>query len=247
MTCIWHDYGKEMEKRQKGIIKTLSFRYPPILPIVYYEGTDKWSASMQLSDRIQLSELLGDYMPNFTYELISNHSYSNEELLSRGNEMSIIMMLNKMQTADDIGKLRQLPPKQLAQLDKVLKHAPDHLKETIQNVMYALMMKMNVPVEEASEHIKLMGEKRMGYLFENFKTFDIQEERRKSAEAQANLDKANAEADKLKAEVDKLKADIDKAKAEAQSTIRQLTESQKEIDALKKELAALRNHCNAQS
>ncbi|MDD6811021.1 MAG: Rpn family recombination-promoting nuclease/putative transposase [Lachnospiraceae bacterium] len=41
MVYIWEDYEKEMEKTHKGISKTKDFRYPPILPIVYYEGTDK--------------------------------------------------------------------------------------------------------------------------------------------------------------------------------------------------------------
>ena len=37
MTCIWVEYAKEMEQKQKGISRNKNFRYPPILPIVYYE------------------------------------------------------------------------------------------------------------------------------------------------------------------------------------------------------------------
>ena len=41
MVYIWEDYEKEMERAHKGITKTRDFKYPPILPIVYYEGDRK--------------------------------------------------------------------------------------------------------------------------------------------------------------------------------------------------------------
>ncbi len=39
MVYIWEDYEKEIERAHKGITKTRDFKYPPILPIVYYEGS----------------------------------------------------------------------------------------------------------------------------------------------------------------------------------------------------------------
>ena len=50
MTLIWEDFEKEQEKIHKGISKTKKFKYPPVLPIVYYEGRDKWTASLELPD-----------------------------------------------------------------------------------------------------------------------------------------------------------------------------------------------------
>ena len=44
MTFIWEDFAKQAEKKNKGITKTKVFRYQPILPIVYYEGTGEWTA-----------------------------------------------------------------------------------------------------------------------------------------------------------------------------------------------------------
>ena len=52
MVYIWEDYEREMERQHKGISRTKGFRYPPILPIVYYEGTGKWTAARNLQDRI---------------------------------------------------------------------------------------------------------------------------------------------------------------------------------------------------
>lgn len=38
MKFIWEDYEKEMEQKQEGISKRKNFKYPPILPIVFYDG-----------------------------------------------------------------------------------------------------------------------------------------------------------------------------------------------------------------
>ena len=44
IVMVLTDYEREEEKRRPGITSTKEFRYPPILPIVYYEGTDRWTA-----------------------------------------------------------------------------------------------------------------------------------------------------------------------------------------------------------
>ena len=36
--CIWMEYGKEMEQKHPGVTRLKSFRYPAIIPVVYYEG-----------------------------------------------------------------------------------------------------------------------------------------------------------------------------------------------------------------
>ncbi len=46
MVCIWNEYGKEMVSLKKGDIRNKGFRYPPILPIVYYEGKGEWTAGL---------------------------------------------------------------------------------------------------------------------------------------------------------------------------------------------------------
>ena len=50
MVYIWEDYEKRMNAKQKGISRTAAFRYPPILPIVYYEDTAEWTAAVHLKD-----------------------------------------------------------------------------------------------------------------------------------------------------------------------------------------------------
>ena len=65
MVHIWEDYEKEMSQKYSGISNRKDFRYPSIFPIVYYEGTVKWTAPFDLADRIFCGELLKDYLPHF--------------------------------------------------------------------------------------------------------------------------------------------------------------------------------------
>ncbi len=58
MVYIWEDYEKEQNKLHEGISKTKGFKYPPILPIVYYEWTDEWTSAVDFRDRIFLNDVL---------------------------------------------------------------------------------------------------------------------------------------------------------------------------------------------
>ena len=71
--CIWDDYAKTMEKAHPGISKTKGFRYPPVFPIVYYEGTGRWTAAMQVKERVFMNEIFASYIPDFTYRLVNVH------------------------------------------------------------------------------------------------------------------------------------------------------------------------------
>ena len=56
---IWTDYAAQQEKLHKGITKSKAFLYPPILPIVYYEGTSTWSAPK--------SPMISEYVDHYTF------------------------------------------------------------------------------------------------------------------------------------------------------------------------------------
>ncbi len=59
MVYIWEDYEKRQEKKVKGVSKLKDFKYPPIFPIVYYNGEEKWSADRSFTNRIALSNIFG--------------------------------------------------------------------------------------------------------------------------------------------------------------------------------------------
>lgn len=187
MACIWQEYGKEQEKKSPGCTRNKSFRYPPILPIVYYEGKKKWTADMRLRDRIMLNEIFRECIPDFSYEVIRLHDYDNEELLNRGDEMSLIMMFNKIQDAVDLEEFLELSP---AKLNHIIKDTPEYLIEVIASVMKSLCVKIGATEEETDWCIQKVKERKMGYLFENMEKMNIQEERKLRAEAEKRLEEA---------------------------------------------------------
>ncbi len=186
MACIWQEYAKEQEKECPGCTKNKSFRYPPILPIVYYEGRENWTADIHLKDRIMLNEIFRDCIPDFSYEVIKLHAYGNEELLNRGDEMSLIMMFNKIQDAVDLEKFLEIPTEKL---NGIIKDTPEYIIEVIASVMKALCVKIGATEEETDQCIQKVRERKMGYLFENMEKMNIQEERKLRAEAEENLRK----------------------------------------------------------
>nr|WP_296477399.1 Rpn family recombination-promoting nuclease/putative transposase [uncultured Acetatifactor sp.] len=96
MVCIWTEYRREKEAEKEGSTQRKGFRYPIIMPVVYYEGKARWTADMHLRNRIGDSLRRPEWIPDFRYEVIRIHDYSNQELLDREDEMSLIMLINQI-------------------------------------------------------------------------------------------------------------------------------------------------------
>ena len=45
---------------------------------------------------------MGKYIPDFTYQVVGVNEYTNEELSEKHDEMSLVMMINKIQTQEDL-------------------------------------------------------------------------------------------------------------------------------------------------
>lgn len=203
MNCIWDDYAKTMKKQGLGNPASKDFLYPPILPIVYYEGAGEWRAPMSLGDRIFMKELFADYIPDFTYRLVNIHSYTNEELLLHEDEMSLLMMLNRVQNPTDFNELINANQEQIY---AIIKKAPESILKIITSTMWNLFIKMNVPIQEAEHCIHMIGGDQMGNWFENMEKMDIQAEGRNTQEAQAKLAQAEQELSDAKNELSDAKA-----------------------------------------
>ncbi len=215
MVYIWEDYEKEMEKLQEGISRQKNFRYPPILPIVYYEGRNEWTASMDFKSRVNRSDVFGEYIPDFKYYLMPIQKYSNEELLSKEDEISLIMLINKMQTLEDVKAFRDLPADKV---NKILKDTPKHIEDIIVDILMAFQLKANVPLEEAEENVGKVREKNVARLFENADLGDVQARRREFAELKEKIEEAEKQIERMRREqeeAEKQKEEAVKARKEA--------------------------------
>ncbi len=208
---IWRDYARNRRYQTENgdwveANKAKSFRYPPILPIVYYEGTGRWTAGMQLRDRVLTVEGLEEYIPDFAYHLVGIRDFDNAQLLDKADEMSLIMLLNKIQTAEDLHRMLDAPGELV---NRIVNNSPENVLDIILDVVYLLCRKVNIPGDETREILSQLKEGRnMGYLFENMEHMDIQEERRKTREAREELQQKVAELERMRAENEKLQTQL---------------------------------------
>ena len=212
MVLIWYEYAKEQNAKQKDISHTKAFRYPLIIPIVYYEGSRKWTADMHLIDRIENGRMYRQYIPDFVYKIVQIRDYTNEDLQKKHDEMSLVMLFNKIQTPQDYSELIK---NMEGFVNSVYGDASEDIRQIVMEVLWSLLMKMNLPVDEAQKMVEEVEKSGMGYLFENFEKCDIQEERRKTKEAQAKLKEAREDAKETQAKLKEARADAEEARADA--------------------------------
>lgn len=236
MTVIWYDYKKRQNAVQEGSSSRKSFRYPLIIPVVYYEGSAKWTADMCLSDRIECSDLAPAYVPNFTYRLVNLHAYSNGELERHRDEMSLLMMCNRVQTAMDYAEFLNTSKDFI---DKIYRNMPEDIKEIYREVLWSLLIKMNVPTEKAQKMMKQLEENGMGVLFADMK-FDIQEEWRKTRDAEQKALDAEQKAQDAEQKAQDAEQKALNAEQKAQDA------EQKALDAKQKALDAELKMLNAE-
>ena len=214
MVCIWENEAAETEKHEGGesenvgnapfrgrANKKKEFRYPPIYPIVYYEGSGEWTAAKNLKDRILLGEVFESYIPNFTYKLVRTQEYSKEELLSKEDVVSLLMLLNKIQQARDFEELSGLPSEKL---NGIMQRAPVDVAEIVVSAVRSLCGRLNLPEKETAALMKKVEDGDMGYLWENMEKMDIQMERRNAAEARQALEETKQKAEQEKMELYRL-------------------------------------------
>ncbi len=238
MTCIWHDYEVTMKNNSLGNAKNKDFRYPPILPIVYYEGKRKWTSPMSLGERIFMGDVFSAYVPDFTYKLINLHGYTNDELLAHGDEMSFLMMINRVQSAEDLKDFLNVNREQV---QGIIDGASEGILEIIMGTIWNLMMKMNMPTEDAQDCMRELGERSMGNWFENMDKMDIQAERKNTAEARKELDEAKeklAEAEGRLLESENRLSDTKSELADTQST---LSDTKNKLSKLEQESEKTKN------
>ena len=240
MVYIWDDYAREMEQKKAAGESVLTagrkgFQYPFILPIVYYEGKKRWTSSMTFGERVNTPQGLEQYIPDFSYLLVSLKDFSNEELLAKKDAISVVMMFNKLQDAADLEKIRQVSPEEI---EEILRGVPDYLVNIISQVVETFAVKLNLPQEEVDDTVALIKERQMGYLFENMEKMDIQLERRQRKEAQAKAEEAQAKAEEAQAKAEEAQAKAEEVQAKAEEVQAKAEEAEKKAREAEKKAEA---------
>ena len=185
ITFIWEDYEKEREKAQAGISKTKEFRYPPVLPIIFYDGPKVWTAATRLHERVLFSDMLGKYIPDYNCILIQLKEYSNAELMEKRDELSVLMLIDKLKNADDYAKLNDEIGDEF--LRTVLKESPEYLLKLISGIVETFLSKLNIPQREVDVFTEKIRERKMGELFKHFEGWDVQALRQETEKARKEI------------------------------------------------------------
>jgi len=95
-----------MEKPQ-DIRESVSYKLPAVIPIVLYNGADKWTAKTSFKEYLSGYELYGNHIIDFNYILLDINRYDAKSLAEMGNLISAVFMLDKKQS--DAEFIKNLP------------------------------------------------------------------------------------------------------------------------------------------
>jgi hypothetical protein len=81
-------------------------RLPPVLPIVLYNGTQRWNAATQIADLIAaVPGMVDRFKPHMEYLLIDEGGYTDKELRSLKNLMAAAFRLEQQSNPDNLGEI----------------------------------------------------------------------------------------------------------------------------------------------
>jgi predicted amino acid-binding ACT domain protein len=133
---ILDDYEKEAEQQNPGCTLHKDFRYPPILPIVFYGGQKNWKASRNFLFRTGLHEAFKKYIPKFEYIVVDLHRYNPQYIMEFKDALSLVMLADRMETVKDEGEIK----KRLEQYTEELKlKIPKGLTKLLEDAVGVLL------------------------------------------------------------------------------------------------------------
>jgi hypothetical protein len=81
-------------------------RLPPILPIVLYNGSQRWTAVTDVAELIPVVPgLVAEFKPSLKYLLIDENAYGDSELASVNNLVAAVFRLERPANPQDISEL----------------------------------------------------------------------------------------------------------------------------------------------
>nr|WP_277397855.1 Rpn family recombination-promoting nuclease/putative transposase [Natranaerofaba carboxydovora] len=116
MTEIWRDIIKNTDP-QKAARK--DFRLPVIVPIVLYNGENKWTVPLNFKEYLNGSELFGEHVLDFKYSLVNVRQYDENELLELENLLGTVFLLDQCKNFLEIIKALKKLAKIISKLNKV--------------------------------------------------------------------------------------------------------------------------------
>lgn len=100
---------------------------------------------------------------------------TNQQLVDKGDELSLIMLVDKLRSAADFRNLSGLPEEYF---ENISQNSPESVLKLIGKIISVLLLRMNVPKDEVADFTDRIERRDFSMLFENFEAYDVQETRR---------------------------------------------------------------------
>lgn len=172
-------------------------------------------AVQNFRERVHLGEVLGQYIPDFEYIVVPLTAYSNQELIEKKDELSLIMLINKLRNSSEFQELRKIPASYFEHLEE---NTPEYLLKLIGKIIAVFLYRLNVPRKEVEEFTDQIERREFDMLFDSFEAYDVQETRRVS--------KAEGKAEGKAESVLELLSDLGMVSEKIKKTIMETTDSQ---------------------
>jgi hypothetical protein len=159
---IWRDYENEQNFLRKSASELKDFKYPPILPIVYYTGESAWTAPLNFYDKVYFNIIFERYIPKFEYMLIDSNNYSPADLIRNKDILSLFLIIDKIKRAEQISLVSEIPQEYLDELER---NTPEHLRKLVREVVYVFLKKLDIPENELNEFTGKIMERGFSEMF----------------------------------------------------------------------------------
>ena len=162
-------YYEETDKYGKTNLKlstAIDFEYPPVLPIIFYDGTEKWTSELYFANKIKMREVFAKYIPKFEYELVDLNKYSKDDLIEYNNIMSMLMLIDKVRGSKDMEDMfKNLPENYVEAICDESKIPPPLLK-IISDCIKLLLKRVDVPADEIEAVTEKIYARKVNEMFE---------------------------------------------------------------------------------
>ena len=101
----------------------VNFRLPAVAPVVFYNGTDRWTAVQDFREYQTAGSLFGDYILGLRYYLVDLNRMEEDDILATNTVIDNIMYCDKFRRKAEVAeavrvsirRVKQLGPQELAE------------------------------------------------------------------------------------------------------------------------------------
>ena len=109
---------REFDNTPENERKSINYKMPAVVPIILYNGADKWTVVRSFKEYLQDYEQFGEYIIDFKYLLLDINRVTDETILSTNKLLDIIFLLDKNPNRKNMEKSLNIAVKEFQSMGK---------------------------------------------------------------------------------------------------------------------------------